>query len=68
MQVDVKQKYNQAHWWSESVGVGASWREDAELRASGRQKALGSQWPTVEQPSQDKEEVLLWSEELGVNI
>ncbi len=48
-----------------SVAVGVSWGQDAELRASGRQRALGPQWPTVEQPSLDKEEVLLWSEELG---
>ena len=27
-----------------------SWTEDAEVRASGRQRALGPQWPTVEQP------------------
>ena len=36
-----------------------SWRQDAELRASGRQRALGPQWPTVKQPSQDEKEVLL---------
>ena len=52
-QVDVKQQYNQ----SQTVGV--SWRQDPELRASGRQRALGPQWPTVEQPSQDEKEVLL---------
>ena len=34
--------------------VWESWRQDAELRASGRQRALGPQWPTVEQPSQDE--------------
>ena len=28
----------------------ASWGQDAEVRASGRQRALGPQWPTVEQP------------------
>ena len=39
--------------------VWVSWRQDAELRASGRQRALGPQWPTVEQPSQDEKEVLL---------
>ena len=33
-----------------AIPVGVSWREDVELRASGRQMALGSQWPTVEQP------------------
>ena len=53
--------------WFEPVGV--SWRQDAELRATGRQRALGPQWPTVEQPSQDEKEMLLWSrEELGVKI
>ena len=32
-------------------------------------EGLGPQWPTVEQPSQDEEEVLLWSrEELWVNM
>ena len=45
-----------------------SWRQDAGVRASGRPRALGPQWPTVEQPSPDEEEMLLWSEELGVNI
>ena len=39
--------------------VGVSWRQDADLRASSRQRALGLQWPTVEQPSQDEKEVLL---------
>ena len=29
--------------------VGVSWGQDAKLRASGRQRALGAQWPTVEQ-------------------
>ena len=48
--------------------VGVSWRQDAEARASGRQKALGPQWPTVEQPKQDEEELLVWSEELSVKI
>ena len=36
------------------VAVGASWGQNAELRASGRQRALGPQ-----QPSQDEKEVLL---------
>ena len=37
-----------------------SWRLDvSEVRPSGRQRALGSQWPMVEQHSQDKKEVLL---------
>ena len=40
----------------ESVGV--SWGQVAELRASGRRRALGPQWPTVEQMSQDEKEVL----------
>ena len=43
--MNVRQLYNQV---PEAVGV--SWRQDAELRASGRQRALGPQWPTVEQP------------------
>ena len=30
--------------------VRVSWRQDAEVRTRGRQKALGPQWPTVEQP------------------
>ena len=51
---------------SESVEV--SWRQDAELRARGRQRSCGPQWPTVEQPNQDAKEVLLWSKELWVNI
>ena len=32
------------------IEVGASWGQDAEVRASGRKKALVPQWPTVEQP------------------
>ena len=32
------------------VAVGASWGQDAGVRASGRQRVLGPQWPTVEQP------------------
>ena len=47
------------HRQLESVGVGVSWRQDAKLRASSRQRALGLQWPTVEQPSQDEIKVLL---------
>ena len=34
-------------------------RQDAELRASGRQRVLSHQWPMVEQRSQDEKEVLL---------
>ena len=30
--------------------VWVSWRQDAKLRASDRQRALGPQWPTVKQP------------------
>ena len=45
-----------------------SWRQNAELRASSRQRALGPQWPTVEQPSQDEKEMLLWSKEFWVKI
>ena len=32
------------------VGVRASWGQDASMRANGRRRALGPQWPTVEQP------------------
>ena len=39
-------------------------RSENQLQTEG----LGSQWPTVEQPSQNAKEVLLWSEELGVNM
>ena len=39
--------------------VWVSWRQDAELRASGRHRALGPQWSKVEQPSEDEKEVLL---------
>ena len=47
--------------WAENLDIlkNSQWRQDAELRASGRQRALGPQWPTVEQPSQDEKEVLL---------
>ena len=30
--------------------VSVSWGQDASMRASGRQRALGPQWPTVKQP------------------
>ena len=58
------------HRWlgSVPVAVKVNWGQDASVRASYRQRALGPQWPTVEQPSQDEEEVLLWSEELWVNM
>ena len=67
----VKQKYNQdTGSWSQSVPVSFSWSwsqlvTSVGVRVSGRQWALGPQWPTVKQPSQDAKEVLLWSEELG---
>ena len=57
----------------ESVPVGdrmpAEW-EQALDRGLGLSVTHGwptqpSQWPTVEQPSKNKKEVLLWSEELG---
>ena len=49
--------------------VRVSWGQDAEVRSSGRERVLGPQWPTVEQLSQDEEDVLLWSkEELWVKI
>ena len=34
--------------WAQTAWV--SWRQDARVRTSGRQRALGPQWPTVEQP------------------
>ena len=36
-----------------------SWRQDARMRASGRQRALGPHWPMVEQPNQYEKEALL---------
>ena len=39
--------------------VWVSWRQDAELRASGRQRALAPQWPTVEQPKMRKKYCLV---------
>ena len=48
--------------------VGVSWRQDAELRPAADRGPCGPQWPPVEQPSQDEEKVLVWSEELWVNI
>ena len=43
----VNKRKNSGSWWPGAVRV--SWRKDAELRNSGRQRALGPQWPTVEQ-------------------
>ena len=37
---------------------------ESQLQTEG----LGPQWPTVEQPSQDAKEMLLWSEEPWVNM
>ena len=44
--------------------LGTSCRFESQRQTEG----LGPQWPTVEQPSQDEKEVLLWSEELCVNM
>ena len=43
------------HRWLGSVNSSSScsWGQDARVRASGRLRALGPQWPTVEQPSQN---------------
>ena len=49
------------------VRVGVSWGQDAELRASGRVLWALSD-PRLSNPSQDEKEVLLWSEELWVNM
>ena len=38
------------------------------MRARGRQRTLGPQCPTIEQPSQDEEDVLQWSKELWFKI
>ena len=58
-QVGVKQKYNQDTYGLSQLEVGCQ-RSENQLQIEG----LGPQWPTVEQPSQDEKEVLLWSEEL----
>ena len=50
------------------VVVGNSWGQDASVRTACRLRALGPQWPMVELPIQNAEEVLLWSEELWVNM
>ena len=73
MQVHVKQLYNQVPqtaWVRQSVQfqsqlqIGCP-RSKNQLQTDG----LGPQRPTVEQPSQDEKEVLLWSrEELWLNM
>ena len=69
-----KQKNNRSRWTlnnniTRAQTVWVCWGQDAELRTSSRQRALGPQWPMVEQVSQDEEEVLLWlKEELWVKI
>ena len=50
------------------MAVWISWWQDAELRPAADRGPCGPQWPMVEQPSQDEEEVLLWSEELWIKI
>ena len=74
-QVDVRQLYSQmpqmawvsqfdfssSHSWSQ---LGTRCRIESQRQTEG----LGPRGPTVEQPSQDEKEVLLWSEELWVNI
>ena len=46
-----------------------SWSQDARVRASCRQRALGPQWSTVEQPQPRWERsTAMVEEELGVNI
>ena len=45
-----------------------SWIQDAEGVTSSRQRALGPQWPTDEQPNQDAKEVLWPREKIWVNI
>ena len=37
-------------------------------QSENQRQTEGPQWPTVEQPSQDVTEVLLWSEELRINM
>ena len=48
--------------WSQLGDKMPAWESACRLRA------CGPQWPAVEQPSQDEKEVLLWSEELWVNM
>ena len=49
--------------------VQVSWGQGAKVRTSGRQRALGPQWPTVEQPQPRWERsAAMVKEELGVNI
>ena len=59
----VKQIYNQDTDGLSQLEIGCQHSEN-QLRTEG----LGPQLPTVEQPSQDAKEVLLWSEELWVNM
>ena len=61
-QLGVKEKYNQ-----DTVGLTQfEWESVGDKMPNWEPAA--DRGPTVEQPSQDEEEVLLWSEELGVNI
>ena len=59
----VKQKYNQDTDGFSQLEIGCQ-RSENLLQTEG----LGPQWPTVDQPSQNAKEVLLWLEELGVNM
>ena len=61
--MDVKQKYNQDTDGLSQLEIGCQ-RSENQLQTEG----LGPQLPTIEQPSQNAKEVLLWSEELGVNM
>ena len=59
-QVGTRQLYNQV-----AVAVGVSWGQDVEVRASGRQRALGPQWPTVEQSSKMRKKCCFGQKNLG---
>ena len=62
-QVDVKQKYNQ-----DTDGLSQLDIRCQRSETSSRQRAWALSDPRLSNPSQDAEEVLLWSEELGVNM
>ena len=81
-QVGVKQSYNQVPQtaWVSQFSSSRSWSQFSSSRSwsqlgtrsrieSQRQtEGWGPQWLTVEQPRQDEKEVLLWSEEIWVNM
>ena len=59
------------HRWLESVSSSRYWSHlgtRCRIESQQQTEGLDPQWPTVEQPSQDEKEVLLWSEELWVNM